>query len=70
MNRIVFIRGRRRLARWTLCLIFATAAAFAQPFDTDGDGVIDVGDNCVLHPNGPLLGPNDQLDSDHDGYGN
>jgi hypothetical protein len=34
--------------------------------DRDGDGVIDALDNCVITPNGPLLGPNNQADSDGD----
>jgi hypothetical protein len=37
--------------------------------DRDDDGVIDALDNCVIAPNGPLGGPNNQLDSDHDGIG-
>jgi len=32
--------------------------------DTDGDGILDVGDDCTLVPN-PT-----QLDADHDGFGN
>ncbi len=41
--------------------------------DTDGDGVADYLDNCVLVANGPLIpdaGGNSQLDTDGDGYGN
>ncbi|HET8947882.1 MAG TPA: thrombospondin type 3 repeat-containing protein, partial [Candidatus Polarisedimenticolia bacterium] len=37
--------------------------------DRDADGVVDALDNCVIAPNGPLGGPNNQLDSDHDGLG-
>jgi hypothetical protein len=37
--------------------------------DRDGDGVLDRDDNCVLAANGPLSGPNNQTDSDHDGLG-
>lgn len=37
--------------------------------DSDADGAIDAQDNCPLAPNGPLAGPNDQLDSDGDGLG-
>ncbi|HYV17475.1 MAG TPA: thrombospondin type 3 repeat-containing protein [Verrucomicrobiae bacterium] len=37
--------------------------------DRDADGVIDRLDNCVLTPNGPLLGPNNQADNDGDGIG-
>jgi hypothetical protein len=43
------------------------------PLDTDEDGVPDYQDNCVLHPNGPLIkdsGGNSQFDSDNDGFGN
>jgi hypothetical protein len=38
--------------------------AGAQAADTDGDGIADDVDNCILVPNA------DQLDTDHDGYGN
>lgn len=37
--------------------------------DADADGVADDDDNCPVAPNGPLAGPNDQLDSDQDGIG-
>jgi hypothetical protein len=37
--------------------------------DTDQDGVLDVDDNCPLHPNGPLAGSDDQADSDMNGIG-
>jgi hypothetical protein len=37
--------------------------------DRDADGRIDALDNCVIAPNGPLLGPNNQADSDLDGLG-
>jgi hypothetical protein len=37
--------------------------------DRDADGVLDALDNCVLAPNGPLLGPNNQADADGDGIG-
>ena len=49
-----------------------TSNAFAAT-DTDGDGVIDSSDNCILNPNGPLIpdaGGNIQLDTNSDGYGN
>src|SRR6185503_18127411 len=35
--------------------------------DRDADGVLDANDNCVLTPNGPLGGPNNQTDSNHNG---
>lgn len=41
--------------------------------DTDGDGVTDANDNCVLMPNGPDAPLGDapiQYDSDGDGFGN
>ena len=38
--------------------------------DSDADGVPDALDNCIDEPNGPVLGPNDQVDSDGDGFGN
>jgi hypothetical protein len=36
----------------------------------DGDGVADAEDNCTQVQNGALAGPNDQVDTDSDGYGN
>lgn len=38
--------------------------------DLDDDGVADPDDNCVAVANGPLAGPNDQVDDDADGFGN
>jgi len=38
--------------------------------DADGDGRLDRDDNCIEVANGPLSGPNDQIDGDADGYGN
>lgn len=38
--------------------------------DRDGDGVLDPIDNCLEDANGPLAGPNNQLDADADGIGN
>ena len=49
-----------------------TDSAFAA-MDTDGDGILDYADNCVLvanGPDGPDAGGNIQLDTDSDGYGN
>jgi hypothetical protein len=37
--------------------------------DRDADGVLDKNDNCVIAPNGPLGGPDNQRDSDGDGLG-
>lgn len=41
--------------------------------DSDSDGIVDMEDNCIDVPNGPLIpdaGSNSQLDTDGDGYGN
>jgi hypothetical protein len=46
------------------------ADALAHLDDTDQDGIPDADDNCSAAPNGPLLGPNNQLDVDQDGFGN
>lgn len=44
------------------------------PSDIDVDGVIDVNDNCVVVPNGPILATpaacNAQQDGNSEGYGN
>jgi hypothetical protein len=47
----------------------ATHAQCFIDLDRDADGVLDANDNCVLAPNGPLLGPNNQLDSNGNGLG-
>jgi hypothetical protein len=44
--------------------------ALAPEPDSDGDGLRDGRDNCVNAANGPDAGPNDQLDTDGDAYGN
>jgi hypothetical protein len=46
------------------------ADALAHLDDADQDGISDADDNCSAAANGPLLGPNDQLDVDLDGFGN
>ena len=54
-------------------LVMALASATALAADTDGDGVVDNLDNCIILNNGPdALGPNgdNQRDTDGDGYGN
>lgn len=41
--------------------------------DSDADGIVDLEDNCIDVPNGPLIldaGSNSQVDTDRDGYGN
>jgi hypothetical protein len=43
---------------------FWPIVASLAPLDTDGDGVLDRGDNCLTVANA------DQLDTDADGYGN
>ncbi len=56
-----------RIASILACLLvtFGSAGASAGP-DTDGDGVPDASDNCLLVPNAPPL----DCDTDQDGYGN
>ena len=56
-----------RIALILACLLvtFGSASASAGP-DTDGDGVPDASDNCLLVPNAPPL----DCDTDQDGYGN
>jgi hypothetical protein len=44
-----------------------------EPIDTDRDGIVDIQDNCINVPNGPLIpdaGGHSQRDTDQDGYGN
>lgn len=45
-------------------LAFFATAAIAGPIDTDGDGIPDNADNCILTPNAA------QVDTDGDGCGN
>lgn len=51
--------------------VFVTAAVYASVAiaGTDGDGIPDGVDNCILTPNGPAELSN-QVDTDADGYGN
>jgi hypothetical protein len=45
----------------------------AAPVDSDSDGIVDLEDNCINAPNGPLIpdaASNSQVDTDGDGYGN
>ena len=45
----------------------------AAPVDSDSDGIVDLEDNCIDAPNGPLIpdaASNSQVDTDGDGYGN
>jgi subtilisin family serine protease len=51
----------------------AALSLLVAPPDTDGDGIEDSLDNCLLEPNGPSVpdaGGNSQLDADADGFGN
>jgi Dockerin type I domain len=55
--------------------VIASLASVVQVIagDADADGVLDVVDNCISVPNGPLApdaGGNSQLDSNGDGFGN
>jgi hypothetical protein len=43
---------------------------FLGPADSDADTVPNTQDNCVDVPNGPAEAPNNQCDTDADGYGN
>ncbi len=59
-------------AMFLILSLMLTNSVFAAT-DTDGDGVIDSSDNCILIANGPSIpdvGGNIQLDTDGDGYGN
>ncbi len=57
-----------------LLALAVSISGFAGPVDdTDNDGIPDNQDNCVVVPNGPLLGTGScvaQEDADMDGYGN
>jgi hypothetical protein len=56
-----------------LALGLSVSSFAGSETDTDLDGFVDTSDNCVVVPNGPLLGTGlctTQLDGDMDGYGN
>jgi len=55
-----------RIALVALAICFPLAASSGPATDTDGDGIADVIDNCVLISNAGSAG----CDSDLDGYGN
>ncbi len=78
----IAVSGRRllpeastRFAVVALVLFGAAVSAPTEaslPGDLDADGVLDVDDNCLVRPNGPLAGTrlcDDQEDADADGYG-
>jgi hypothetical protein len=44
--------------------------AYGMVTDQDADGIPDAEDNCTQVQNGPLAGPNIQIDTDGDDYGN
>jgi hypothetical protein len=52
--------------------IFALALGATAGVNGDGDNdtVPDATDNCLVAPNGPRHAPNNQCDTDQDGYGN
>ena len=60
------------LAYATLLTLCLAASVFAQSLpDTDGDGVVDLVDNCEAVANGPLAGAcSSQEDANANGYGN
>ncbi|MHA7838285.1 MAG: hypothetical protein ACX98W_12595 [bacterium] len=49
---------------------FAMTATAGSVSDGDSDLVPDQFDNCSAAPNGPNEAPNNQVDTDIDGYGN
>ena len=49
---------------------FAMSATAGSVVDTDADQVPDVFDNCPNDPNGPAEAPNNQVDTNGDGFGN
>jgi hypothetical protein len=51
-------------------LALALGASAGTNGDVDNDTVPDALDNCMLAQNGPRHEPNNQCDTDQDGYGN
>jgi hypothetical protein len=51
-----------------VCLPLGAMAGTAP--DVDNDTVPDAADNCLTDPNGAANAPNNQCDTDGDGYGN
>jgi len=71
------IQAKNISAMFLILSLMITNSVFAATAtngpDSDGDGVIDSSDNCILVANGPSIpdvGGNIQLDTDGDGYGN
>ena len=68
----------RNLVALGCAVLLALAVSFSGSAgvhggSSDGDGIPDNQDNCVVLPNGPLLGTGScfaQEDADMDGYGN
>jgi hypothetical protein len=50
--------------------VWKMTVRFLGGVDSDGDTVSNALDNCVNVPNGPAQAPNNQCDTDGDGYGN
>ena len=62
----------RQVGFFLTMLLFCTSVLAAN-YDLDSDGILDMQDNCIYQPNGPLIpdaGGNVQLDTDADDYGN
>ena len=48
----------------------AGTTAAGPSTDADSDGILDFQDNCLGRANGPAQAPNNQVDTNNDGYGN
>ena len=69
---ISHILSYKNCSRFAFALMAMLAGSLAQAKvgDADNDGVYDYMDNCINAPNGPAQAPNNQVDTDGDGYGN